>query len=192
MLQFCSVSNSPLIDNTFRNPFEPFQIKREVYFSKELCPLVFIVLNMFLHASAYEYVTLGVWFLSSSLYHERDRASQYLFCGFTIISWQFYFYLRISKDLKGCLSSLKSFTKQSFLLTFMACDKNWPFHILYEKYQNAWSENQNVSFSLAMELIDLLGFSQDFTNQFRISFLIRIIWVKLPNCYTFVIIMGHI
>ena len=27
MLPFCSVSNSPLTDNTFRNPFEPFQIK---------------------------------------------------------------------------------------------------------------------------------------------------------------------
>ena len=49
MLQFCSVSNKPLTDNTFRNPFEPFQIKWELYFSKELCPLVFIVLNMFLH-----------------------------------------------------------------------------------------------------------------------------------------------
>ena len=58
MLQLCSVFNSPLTDNTFRNPFEPFQIKWEVYFSKELSPLVFIVLNMFLHASAYEYVTL--------------------------------------------------------------------------------------------------------------------------------------
>ena len=59
MLQFCSVSNSPLTDNTFRNPFEPFQIKWEVYFSKEQCLLVFIVLNMLLHASAYEYVTDG-------------------------------------------------------------------------------------------------------------------------------------
>ena len=57
MLQFCSVSNSPLTNNTFRNPFEPFQIKWEVYFSKELCPLVFIVLNMFLHESVCEYVT---------------------------------------------------------------------------------------------------------------------------------------
>ena len=56
MLQFCSVYNSPLTDNTFRNPFEIFQIKWEVYFSKELCPLILIVLNMFLHASAYEYV----------------------------------------------------------------------------------------------------------------------------------------
>ena len=60
MLQFCSVSNSPLTDNTFRNPFEPFQIKWEVYLSKELCPLVFIVLNMFLHASVYEYVTISL------------------------------------------------------------------------------------------------------------------------------------
>ena len=57
MLQFCSVSNSTLTDNTFYNPFEPFRIKWEVYFSKELCPLVLIVLNMFLHASAYAYVT---------------------------------------------------------------------------------------------------------------------------------------
>ena len=36
---------------------QPFQIKWEVYFSKELCPLVFIVLNMFLNAYAYEYMT---------------------------------------------------------------------------------------------------------------------------------------
>ena len=34
-----------------------FRIKWDAYFSKELCPLVFIVLNMFLHASAYGYVT---------------------------------------------------------------------------------------------------------------------------------------
>ena len=33
----------------------PFQMKWEVYFSKELYSLVFIVLNMLLHA--YEYVT---------------------------------------------------------------------------------------------------------------------------------------
>ena len=44
MLQFCSVSNSPLTI---------LSIKWEVYFSKELCPLVFIVLNMFLHAYVY-------------------------------------------------------------------------------------------------------------------------------------------
>ena len=60
MLQFCSVSNSSLTDNTFRNPFEPSQIKWDIYFSKELCPLVFIVLNTSLHASAYEYVTVWV------------------------------------------------------------------------------------------------------------------------------------
>ena len=58
MLQFYSVSNSPLTDNTLRNPFEPFQMKWEVYFSKELSPPVFIVLNMFLHTSAYEYATM--------------------------------------------------------------------------------------------------------------------------------------
>ena len=44
----CSVSNS--LSHT------TISIKWEVYFSKELCPLVFIVLNMFLHA--YVYVSL--------------------------------------------------------------------------------------------------------------------------------------
>ena len=46
----CSSVQSPTHlshNNTFRNPFEPFQRKWEVYFSKELCPLVFIVLTMF-------------------------------------------------------------------------------------------------------------------------------------------------
>ena len=44
----CSSVQSPthLSYNTFRNPFEPFQIKWEVYFSKELCPLVFIVSSL--------------------------------------------------------------------------------------------------------------------------------------------------
>ena len=31
---FCSVSNSPSHSKIFSNPFEPFQIKWEVYFSK--------------------------------------------------------------------------------------------------------------------------------------------------------------
>ena len=59
----CSSVQSPTPlshSKTFRNPFEPFQIKWEVYFSKELCSLVSIVLNMFLHTSAYEYVTAWV------------------------------------------------------------------------------------------------------------------------------------
>ena len=58
ILQFCSVSNSPLTYNTLRNPFEPFKIKWGVDFSKELCPPVVIVLNMFLHASAYDYASV--------------------------------------------------------------------------------------------------------------------------------------
>ena len=37
MLQFCSVSPTPSHSKTFSNPFDPFQIKWEVYFSKELC-----------------------------------------------------------------------------------------------------------------------------------------------------------
>ena len=42
----CSSVQSPTHlshSKTFRNPFEPFRIKWEVYFSKELCPLVLIV-----------------------------------------------------------------------------------------------------------------------------------------------------
>ena len=81
MLQFCSVSYSPLTDNTFRNPFEPFQIKWEVYFSKELCPLVFIVLNMFLHASAYEYVTL----LTNYMYKQMTDVKLYYIAIFEAI-----------------------------------------------------------------------------------------------------------
>ena len=49
MLQFCSVSNSPLTHNPFN--------KMRGIFSKKLCPPVVIVLNMFLYASVYEYAT---------------------------------------------------------------------------------------------------------------------------------------
>ena len=61
------------------------------------------------------------------------------------------------------LSLLKSFTAQSFLYSFMACDKNWPFCILYEKYQissytTCLIRNSDTPMSLAMDLIDLLGF----------------------------------
>ena len=53
MLQFCSVSNSPLT----RNPFATISNKVwEVYFSKELYPFVILVLTMFLHA--YKYVKI--------------------------------------------------------------------------------------------------------------------------------------
>ena len=37
--QYAAVSNSLSHSETFSNPFEPFQIKWEVYFSKELCHL---------------------------------------------------------------------------------------------------------------------------------------------------------
>ena len=48
----CLVSNSPFTQ-------EPFWIKWEVYFSKELCSLVLIVLNMFRIVGC-DYKTLGV------------------------------------------------------------------------------------------------------------------------------------
>ena len=35
---------------------------------------------------------------------------------------------------KGYLNFFKSFSVWGFLLSFMACDENWPFLILYEKY----------------------------------------------------------
>ena len=37
MLQFCLISNLPLTDNTFCNPYKRFRIKWEVYFSKKEC-----------------------------------------------------------------------------------------------------------------------------------------------------------
>ena len=59
MLQFCSVSKSPLTGNIFRNPFEPFQIKWEVYLSKELCPLVSVIASLCFCMHVYVYVLCG-------------------------------------------------------------------------------------------------------------------------------------
>ena len=54
MLQFCLVSNSISHSKTFSNPFESFQIKWVVYFSKRLCPLVFIAsLSFCMHMCMY-------------------------------------------------------------------------------------------------------------------------------------------
>ena len=61
---------------------------------------------------------------------------------------------------RGCLSLLKSFAAQSFLLSFMACDKNWPFLILYEKYQMSSCTICLIRITLiflTIDLIDLLG-----------------------------------
>ena len=61
---FCSVSNSPLIHNPFVTILNKVW---EVYLSKEVCLLVFIVLTMFLHA--YKYVTCQpLWFIYCQSY----------------------------------------------------------------------------------------------------------------------------
>ena len=49
----CSVSNSPLTHNPFATISQPFRIKCERYFSKEVCSLVIIVLTMFPHVYVY-------------------------------------------------------------------------------------------------------------------------------------------
>ena len=74
----CSSVQSPthLTDNTFHNPFEPFRIKWEVYFSKELGPLVLIVLNMFLYA--YVYIVVSRLYnndrkVACSKYYTKER-----------------------------------------------------------------------------------------------------------------------
>ena len=51
---------------------------------------------------------------------------------------------------------------QHFLLSFMACDKNWLFLIFYEKCQmssctSCLIRHSDTSISLTMDLIDLLG-----------------------------------
>ena len=36
-------------------------------------------------------------------------------------------------QLEGIFEFIQSFLVQFFVLSFMGCDKNWPFLILYEK-----------------------------------------------------------
>ena len=50
-------SPTPSHSKTFSNPFEVFQIKWEVYFSKELCRSSLLCRRYVLHASEYEYTT---------------------------------------------------------------------------------------------------------------------------------------
>ena len=67
-----------------------------------------------------------------------DRASQRLFCEFTIRSWPKFFLAeenQIMFDRRGYLSFFKNFAAQYFFLPFMACDKHWSFLIWYVKYR---------------------------------------------------------
>ena len=62
----------------------------------------------------------------------------------------------------GCLSLFKSFAMQTFLLSFMACDKSWPLLLLCQKYQMPSCStciigNSVTPMSLTMVLIDSLG-----------------------------------
>ena len=64
-------------------------------------------------------------------------------------------------DWIWCLSLLKNFTVRSILLSFIDCDKNCPFLILYAKYQmssctTCLIRNADTPLSLAMDLIYFL------------------------------------
>ena len=105
---WCSSVPSPTHlsrNNTFRNPFDTFQIKWEVYFSKELCPLVFIVLNMSLHACVLcGYITVICIKYSHAINFWKDQFKQRDYN-------EYYLPLRVSVDLV-----VKALNKYSTLL----------------------------------------------------------------------------
>ena len=102
---------------------------------------------------------------------------------------------------RECLSLFKSFAAQSFLLSFMPCDKNWLFLILYEKYwmsscTTGWIRNSDTHKvpGYGPDWLDgiVVNHGQDSTNKPGSSFLIGTIRVRLLSCSTFVIIIGII
>ena len=82
-------------------------------------------------------------------------ASQRLYCEFT--SWKNKVYL-----IEGDAWVYSKTLQHSLSLSFMACDKNWLFLILYGKYQmflctNCLIRNSDAPISWAIELIVWLG-----------------------------------
>ena len=77
------------------------------------------------------------WVLGFHYYRYcMDRASWRLFL-FTIWLFQKFFSSEKNQGMfswKRCLSFLKCFAVEPFLLSFIVCDKNWSFLIFYEKY----------------------------------------------------------
>ena len=71
MMHFCSVSNSLSHSKTFSNPLEPFQIKWEVYFSKELC-------RSSLLRRRYDYACICIWVCNTIKfnYYKDARTTQ--------------------------------------------------------------------------------------------------------------------
>ena len=65
----CSVSNSPLAHNPFATLSQPFRIKWEVYFSKELCSFVIIIDFVFacICITAMQYINSTPFLLHGSL-----------------------------------------------------------------------------------------------------------------------------
>ena len=91
--------------------------------------LIFLHQSVMMWTGYLVYITIGTTF--------ENRTSQWLFCKFTIWFQQKFFSSEKNLSMFGLrewLNLLKSFAAWSFLLSFIACDKNWPFLILYEKY----------------------------------------------------------
>ena len=98
---------------------------------------------------------------------------------------RYFSHLRKPKTcLRECLSLFKSFAAQSFLLSFMIHDKNWPFLILYKKYCVCLTMNLNWLAGI------VVNHGLDLTKKFGSYFLIRTIIVRLLNCHTFVNTIG--
>ena len=112
-----------------------------------------------------------------------DRASKPLLCEFTILFWQKYFLSKKNQSMfswSGWLSLFKSLAEQSLLLSFIACDKNWPFFILYENYQMSSCINCLRHSHIPGSELDWLAWiviyqGLDPTNKIRSSFLIKTI-----------------
>ena len=95
----------------------------------------------------------------------------------------------------GCSSLLKSFSLLSFLLSFMACDKNCIFLIFYATYRMSSRttclirHSHIYSYRLAGIVVN---HGLDLINKLMRSFLLRTIRVMLQSCSTFVITIGLI
>ena len=82
-------------------------------------PLLVTTTNTMMWTGYFVFITISTFC--------RNRTKQWLFFEFTIWSWQKFFSSEKNQsifDWRGCLSLFESFVVQSFLLSFMACNKN--------------------------------------------------------------------
>ena len=98
--------------------------------------------------------------------------------------------------LKRLLEFVQSFAAKHFLLSFVAWDKNWPFFKLYEKYRMSSCTScliRNLDTVRLWTWLTSWDYCQSWPGSHQqIWGIFRTIRVRLPNSYTFVIIIGLI